>query len=405
MIAIYSKNLVTPLERGYGYRKFGGYVIVEGDNILEVLPELPKDFNGKIYDFGEKIVMPAIVEPHTHSIFAGDRAEEFHMRMQGKSYIEIAKAGGGILSTVKSTRNASDEVLENLLRKRLDIFLRNGVLTLEIKSGYDLTHKGEIRLLTIIRRIGNNHVVDVLSTYLGAHAIPPDSDREVYIEEIIHKTLPEVKRKELADFVDVFCDETAYTVDEAMKIFQKAIELGMKIKVHAEELKYTGISSKVALLGGISADHLIKIKKEDLLIMKEKGTVPVLLPMIAFLLNEDLTNTLKHIYSLGIPFALSTDFNPGSSPVISVWNMVDMAITRFRIPLEYIIPAITINAAKAVALDDRGIIQKGKKAYLIVLSIERLELLGYLWGISPVWKVFKGEEVVFESDDIPIWIQ
>lgn len=404
MIAIYSKNLVTPLEQGYGYRKFGGYVIVEGDNIVDVLPELPRDFSGKVYNFGEKIVMPAIVEPHTHSIFAGDRAEEFHMRMRGKSYVEIAKAGWGILSTVKSTRSTSDEVLENLLRKRLDIFLRNGVLTLEIKSGYDLTHEGEIRLLTIIRRVGNNHVIDVLSTYLGAHAISPDSNREVYVEEIIRKTLPEIKKQGLADFVDVFCDETAYTIDEALKILRRAVELGIKIKVHAEELKYTGISSKVALIGGISADHLIKIKKEDLLIMKERGTVPVLLPMTAFFLNEELSNTLKHIYSLGISFALSTDFNPGSSPVISVWNMVDIAITRFRIPLEHIIPAVTINAAKALALSDRGIIQKGKKAYLMVLSIEKLELLGYLWGVSPVWKVFKGEEVVFEADDIPIWI-
>lgn len=404
MIAIYSKNLVTPLEQGYGYRKFGGYVIVEGDNIVDVLPELPRDFSGKVYNFGEKIVMPAIVEPHTHSIFAGDRAEEFHMRMRGKSYVEIAKAGWGILSTVKSTRSTSDEVLENLLRKRLDIFLRNGVLTLEIKSGYDLTHEGEIRLLTIIRRVGNNHVIDVLSTYLGAHAISPDSNREVYVEEIIRKTLPEIKKQGLADFVDVFCDETAYTIDEALKILRRAVELGIKIKVHAEELKYTGISSKVALIGGISADHLIKIKKEDLLIMKERGTVPVLLPMTAFFLNEELSNTLKHIYSLGISFALSTDFNPGSSPVISVWNMVDIAITRFRIPLEHIIPAVTINAAKALALSDRGIIQKGKKAYLVVLSIGKLELLGYLWGVSPVWKVFKGEEVVFEADDIPIWI-
>lgn len=404
MIAIYSKNLVTPLEQGYGYRKFGGYVIVEGDNIVDVLPELPRDFSGKVYNFGEKIVMPAIVEPHTHSIFAGDRAEEFHMRMRGKSYVEIAKAGWGILSTVKSTRSTSDEVLENLLRKRLDIFLRNGVLTLEIKSGYDLTHEGEIRLLTIIRRVGNNHVIDVLSTYLGAHAISPDSNREVYVEEIIRKTLPEIKKQGLADFVDVFCDETAYTIDEALKILRRAVELGIKIKVHAEELKYTGISSKVALIGGISADHLIKIKKEDLLIMKERGTVPVLLPMTAFFLNEELSNTLKHIYSLGISFALSTDFNPGSSPVISVWNMVDIAITRFRIPLEHIIPAVTINAAKALALGDRGIIQKGKKAYLVVLSIGKLELLGYLWGVSPVWKVFKGEEVVFEADDIPIWI-
>jgi len=404
MIAIYSKNLVTPLEKGYGYRKFTGYILVEGDNIVDVLPQLPNNFEGKVYDLGDKIVMPAIVEPHTHSIFAGDRAEEFHMRMQGKSYVEISKAGGGILSTVRNTRNASADVLENLLRKRLEIFLRNGVLTLEIKSGYDLTHEGEIRTLEIVKRVGGNHVVDVLSTYLGAHAIPPDSNREVYIEEMIHKTIPEIKKEGLADFVDVFCDETAYTVDEALRIFQKAVELGMKIKVHAEELKHTGISSKVALLGGISADHLLKVKEEDLLIMKEKGTVPVLLPMTAFFLNEDLADTLKHIYSLGISFALSTDFNPGSSPVVSVWNMIDIAITRFRIPLDYIIPAITINAAKALALDDRGIIQKGKKAYLVALSVEKLELLGYLWGISPVWKVFKGEKVVFEADAIPVWV-
>ncbi len=404
MIAIHSEHIVSPKDSGIGYDMFSGYVIIEGDNILDVIPTLPDSFAGRVYDFGKNIVMPAIVESHTHAIFGGDRASEFHMRMQGASYVEIAKAGGGILSTMTKTRQASDEELASLLKKRLDIFLKNGALTVEVKSGYDLTHEGEIRLLKIIRNVGAHHDVDVYATYLGAHAVPKDRDRNDYIEEIVGKTLPEIGEKGLADFVDVFCDETAYTVPEALKIFNKARELGFAIKVHAEELKHTGISKEAAKLGALSADHLIKVEKEDLETMKEYGTVPTLLPPTVYLLKEDLSKTLELLDEMSMPFAMATDFNPGSSPVVSTWTMVDIAITRFGIPLERIIPGITLMSARALGLSDRGQIKKGQKAYITVLHIDELQYLGYLFGVSPIKIVFKGEDVVYHVEDSDVWI-
>jgi imidazolonepropionase len=404
VIAIHSDHVVSPKDSGIGYDILSGYIVIEGENIKDVLPSLPDSFDGKVYDFGKSIIMPAIVEPHTHAIFGGDRASEFHMRMQGVSYVEIAKAGGGILSTMSKTRQASDEELASLLKKRLDIFLKNGALTVEVKSGYDLTHEGEIRLLKIIRNTGAWHDVDVYATYLGAHAVPKDRDRNDYIEEIVDRTLPEIREKELADFIDVFCDETAYNVSEALKIFTRAKELGFAIKVHAEELKHTGISKEAAKLGALSADHLIKVEREDLTVMKEHGTIPTLLPPTVYLLKEDLTRTLRLLDEIGMPFAMATDFNPGSSPVISTWTMVDIAITRFGIPLERIIPAITIMAARALGLSDRGQVNAGKKAYLIALEVDNLEYLGYLFGVSPVKAVFKGEHIVYEHEDSNVWI-
>ncbi len=404
MIAIHSQNIVSSTDDGKDYMVNQGYIVIAGDTIADVVPELPHSFDGEIYEAEDRVVMPAIVEPHTHAIFAGDRASEFHMRMKGASYVEIAKAGGGILSTMKATLQASDEELASSLKKRLDIFLRNGVLTVEVKSGYAMNHDGEMRLLHIIRDVGEKHITDVFSTYLGAHAVPPDRDRREYVDEIVGKTLLEIRKRELADFVDVFCDETAYTPDEAMRIFSRAVELGFPIKVHAEELKHTGISGKAARLGALSADHLIKVEKEDLEVMKEHGTIPTLLPTTVYLLKEDLAFTLALFEDLDMPFALATDFNPGSSPVISTWTMVDIAITSFGIPLNRIIPGITKIAALALGLKDRGQIKKGMKAYLMVLDITDIHHIGYLMGVSPVSMVFKGEELVYNTDRSDVWI-
>ena len=404
MIAIHSQNIVSPTDDGKDYTVMQGYIVVNGDIIADVLTELPHSFDGEIYDVGGKVIMPAIVEPHTHAIFGGDRAGEFHMRMKGASYVEIAKAGGGILSTMKATLQASDGELIHSLKKRLDIFLRNGVLTVEVKSGYAMNHDGEIRLLRIIRDVGKKHIADVFSTYLGAHAVPRDRDRREYVDEIVAKTLPEIRKKELADFVDVFCDEIAYTPQEAMRIFSRAVELGFSIKVHAEELKHTGISGKAARLGALSADHLIKVEREDLEIMKEHGTIPTLLPTTVYLLKENLASTLGLLEDLDMPFALATDFNPGSSPVISTWTMVDIAITSFGIPLNRVISGITKMAALALGLKDRGQIKKGMKAYLMVLDITDIQHIGYLMGVSPVSMVFKGEKLVYNTDRSDVWI-
>jgi len=261
-----------------------------------------------------------------------------------------------------------------------------------------------MRLLRIIRDVGEKHIADVFATYLGAHAVPRDRNRREYVDEIVGKTLPEIRKRDLADFVDVFCDETAYTPQEAVRIFRRARELGFSIKVHAEELKHTGISGKAARLGALSADHLIKVQREDLEIMKEHGTIPTLLPTTVYLLKEHLASTLNLLGDLDMPFALATDFNPGSSPVISTWTMVDIAITSFGIPLSRVIPGITKMAAMALGLRDRGQIKKGMKAYLIVLDITDIRHIGYFMGVSPVSMVFKGEELVYTTDISDVWI-
>ncbi len=404
MLALYSNHIISPLDSGKDYEEKKGYIVISGEEIVGLLPALPESFSGKVIDYSDKIIMPALVDSHTHSIFAGHRAKEFHMRMQGKSYVEIAKAGGGILSTVKSTRTTNDEMLAALLKKRLDLFLKNGVLTVEVKSGYALEHEGEIRLLSVIATVNKNHAVDVYSTYLGAHAIPFDKDRQEYIAEILEKTMPEIAAKKLAHFVDVFCDETAYTVSETKEILARAKDLGFNIKVHAEELVHTGISGIAATMGAVSADHLIKVSKEDLEVMKDNGTIPTLLPATVYMLKEDLGPTLSLLEMLNMAFAMASDFNPGSSPVLSPWNVIDIAIVQFGIPLRKVIPAFTLMGARALGLNDRGQIKKGKKAYLMVLGIDDPQLIGYLHGISPVIAVYKGETSLFVNDQLDIWI-
>ncbi len=368
-------------------------IVIEEGVIKDIVPssEAPFGDGWEVYDVRGAVVMPALTECHTHAIFAGDRAAEFHARIQGETYHDQQKKGG-INATVSATRNASDEALLRNLEYWLRVFLRQGVTTLEVKSGYGLNHEQEIRLLRIISEVKQQQqaLVEVAPTYLGAHAVPKDAkSRQDYIEEMVMKTMPVVRNENLADFVDVFVASVAYSVEEADIIYSAAHKLGFKLKAHLWELEHDNSRELLEKYPFVSVDHLEFAQKEDLEVAFAHGTVPVLLPLTAWHLGYNIRRTYEVIKELKGYFAISTDFNPGTSFSPSLWQAFTVAHIEFGLPIEELFFASTVYAAKALGLNDMGAIVPGNKADLVVLNVPSLDWLGYLHGINPVDMVFK----------------
>ena len=368
-------------------------IVIEEGVIKDIVPssEAPFGDGWEVYDVRGAVVIPALTECHTHAIFAGDRAAEFHARIQGETYHDQQKKGG-INATVSATRNASDEALLRNLEYWLRVFLRQGVTTLEVKSGYGLNHEQEIRLLRIISEVKQQQqaLVEVAPTYLGAHAVPKDAkSRQDYIEEMVMKTMPVVRNENLADFVDVFVASVAYTVEEADFIYNAAHRLGFSLKAHLWELEHDNSWKLLEKYPFVSVDHLEFAQREDLEVVFAKGTVPVLLPLTAWHLSYDIRRTYDLIKDLKGYFAISTDFNPGTSFSPSPWQAITVGHIEFGLPIFELFFASTVYAAKALGLSDRGAILPGNKADLAVLSVPSLDWLGYLHGINPVDMVFK----------------
>lgn len=358
------------------------------------LPPLPADV--ETIDASGKTVLPGFVDSHTHLIFSGTRESEFEQRLQGLSYQEIAARGGGINASVAQVRRASRDELRESARRRLERLLRFGVTTVEVKSGYGLNRADEIKCLEVIAELNAAGPVELVPTFLGAHAVPPEyrQDKAGYVRLLIDEMLPEVARARLAEFCDVFCETGVFSVDESERILGRARELGLQVKVHADELTPLGGAELAARLGAVSADHLLCITPAGIDALARAGTVATLLPGTAFFLGVAYAPA-RRLIEQGLAVALASDCNPGTCPTENLPLVGAMACTQMKMLPAEVITALTLNGAAALARADRlGSLEPGKQADLVVCAVADYRHLFYHFGINHVWKVIKRGRVV-----------
>lgn len=382
---------------GYGLVEAGA-VVLERGRILWVGPEgdLPGDHaQAPRRDLGGRLVTPAPIDCHSHIVFDGDRAREFEMRLQGASYEQIARAGGGILSTVSATRAASEDDLVAQALPRLDAMIAEGLTTIEVKSGYGLEQEAELRMLRAARRLARERPVRVRTSYLGAHACPPEySGRpDDYLTEICLPTLRAAHDEGLVDAVDGFCEGIAFDTAQIARVFDLARDLGLPVKLHAEQLSHQGGTALAARYGALSADHVEYATPEDAALMARSGTVAVLLPGAFYTLHETQMPPVQAFRAHGVPMALSTDCNPGTSPVTSILLTMNMGCTLFRLTPEEALRGVTEHAARALGLPDCGRIAPGLRADLAVWNVTNPAELAWRIGFNPLHaRIFGGAE-------------
>jgi imidazolonepropionase len=344
-------------------------------------------------DCDGRAVIPGFVDAHTHLVFAGDRADEFARRLAGATYAEIAASGGGIVSTVRATREASEERLFTEAAERVRRMMASGTTTLEIKSGYGLDLETELRLLRVARRIGEELPVTVMTTFLGAHTIPPEyrENRSEYVELVIDEMLPAAAP--LADYCDVFVEDGAFSVDEARRVFQAATAHGLGARVHAEQLSRSGGAALAAELGAASADHLDHLTDEDAIALARAGVVAVLVPGAAYTLRSRQAPG-PMLIDHGVTLALATDCNPGTSYFESMGMVISLAVVQMGLTVEQALFAATRGGALSLGLDDHGMIAPGSVGDLVILDAPSPAHIPYRPGTNLIWKVVKGGTVV-----------
>ncbi|MBC7601796.1 MAG: imidazolonepropionase [Ramlibacter sp.] len=392
-IATMSADVIAP----YGLIDDGA-IVVDGEHIGWAGPQgdLPTDMVAQCEernDAGGRLVTPGLIDCHTHLVYGGDRANEFELRLNGATYEEIARAGGGIASTVTATRAASQESLVAQSVPRLRALMNEGVTTIEIKSGYGLSLEHERKCLLAARALGVQQSVDVRTTFLGAHALPPEftGRADEYIAEVI-AMLPSLKQQGLIDAVDAFCERIAFSTQQVERLFQAAAQLEIPVKLHAEQLSDSGGSQLAARFDALSCDHLEWLSDEGAAAMAASGTVAVLLPGAFYFLRETRLPPIELLRKHGVPIAISTDCNPGSSPCTSLLLMLNMACTLFRLTPEEAFAGVTRNAARALGLADRGVIETGKRADFAIWDVKHPAQLAYSIGLNPlIATVYKGQ--------------
>lgn len=353
----------------------------------------------KIHDAEGLLVTPGLIDSHTHLIHGGSRENEFSMKLNGVPYIEILNNGGGILSTVKATKEASEEELYKKAKKSLDRMLEFGVTTVEEKSGYGLELNTEIKQLEVARALDKNHPVDLVHTFLGAHAVPEEykENHKAYIDILVDVMMPKIKDMELAEFCDVFCEEGVFTIEESEYILQKAKEIGYKLKIHADEIESLGGAELAAKLGCVSADHLMAASDEGIKMMAENNVVANILPATSFNLNKNYADCRKMI-DMGAIVSLSSDYNPGSCPSENLQLVMQLGCLHLKMTPNEVLTAVTINAAYAIDRADKiGSIEVGKNADFVVFDARNVEYLMYHFGINHTKKVYKNGNLVVDN--------
>ncbi len=401
-------NLATMIPgTPYGAIEDGAIAVSDGKIVWvgkrKSLPRLIETKASNVYDIEGCWITPGMVDCHTHLVYSGSRANEFELRLQGATYEDIARLGGGIRSTVFATRSADEESLFRQSAPRLLALMSEGVTTVEIKSGYGLDLDTEIRMLRVTRRLGKAYPVTVFPTFLGAHALPPEFEgrSDDYIDFVCEQVLPEVSVQGLAAAVDVFCETIAFTPQQTERIFQAASHHGLPIKLHAEQLSDQGGTQLAVNYGALSVDHLEHLSEAGVRALAKSKTVAVLLPGAFYFLRETTLPPIERLRSSSVPMAVSTDCNPGSSPTVSILLMLNMACTLFRLTPEEALLGVTLNGAKALGLADRiGTLETGKDADFVVWDISTPAELAYHLGFNPCRNVVKNGDVNPSSMDL-----
>lgn len=384
-------------------------VLIEGDRIEMIAPldEIKQEYphlvsDAEVIDARGKIVMPGLVDCHTHLVHGGTREHELNMRLAGRSYMDIMNEGGGIHYTTTKTREASYDDLYNKTVQHLNEFLRHGVTTVEAKSGYGLDLENELKQLYVVKKLQEEHVVDIASTFMGAHAVPKEykGNEDEFVKIIIEQMIPKVAELGLAEFNDVFCEKGVFTPAQSRLILEAGKAYGLTPKIHADEIEPYEGAELAAEVGAISAEHLLVASDEGITAMAKAGTIAVLLPGTAFFLRAPYARGRLMVDS-GVPVAISTDFNPGSSPTISLPFIQNLACMNMGMTMEEVLCATTINAAHAIKRADQvGTLEKGKQADVLILDVPNYKQLQYFYGMNHTDTVIKAGNVVVKGGSL-----
>ena len=383
-----------------GIIRDGGVLIRDGKiDIVGPSDEIEKKSKGaEVVDLGGRVAMPGFVDPHTHLVFSGNRLDDFERRARGEGYEQIAKAGGGIWSTVEKTRVASEDQLFKQAKKHVDWFLKCGTTTIEAKSGYGLTVEDELKILRVIRRLNGETSLEIVSTFLGAHAVPRETTADKYVDLVINEMLPRVAKEKLAEFCDVFCERGYFDLEQSRKILTAAKMFRLKLRGHVDQLSNSGGAKLMADLGATTADHLEKTDEKGIAALKKANVQPVLLPGSVYALGSTSYPRAREMIGAGLAIVLATDFNPGSSPTPSMPMVLSLACTQMKMSPAEAISAATINAAYSLNRSDKiGSLEPGNLANIAVFDCEDYRELAYWFGVPQTQAVFVKGQGVYSS--------